>query len=135
MHMRHLTILLSILILAQNSAAANVAAIPLGAYVIYKDVPAPYDGVLLSNKLAEEIFQDLHQLDLQKEANVSLLKSLSLMQENEGIYKSEITELKDQNVKLDTALVKANTNGFWNHVMYFGLGIVTTGLIVYATRH
>ena len=125
--MRILSILLSILI-SQNSFA-NIA---LG---ISKGIPAPYDGVLLDKEKTTEVFNKLIQLDKEIQINLSLQKSLDLMNQNEVIYKSEISELQTQNNKLDDALVKANSNSFWNKAAWFGLGVLTTGAIVYAVRH
>lgn len=132
--MRRLTILLSILILSQNSVAGITLSSMPGVISITKNTPAPYDGVLFSNDKAKELYADMQECDAQKQANVSLLKSLTLMQSNQTIYEAQVSELKIQNETLDTALVKAQSNGFWNRAMYFGLGVLTTGLIVYAAR-
>ena len=123
---------LSILILSQNNLAC--ADVLPEFMKINKGTPAPYEGILITVDRFTDLYKQFQQCEVQKQVNISLLKSLSLMQENEDIYKNEIIELKDQNVKLDTALVKANSNGFWNKAMWLGIGVISTGLIVYAAR-
>lgn len=127
--MRILPILLSILILSPN-----INADILGATLVHQGDKMPYDGVLLTVPKAQQLYLNLQQCDNQKQVNISLLKSLSLMQDNEIIYKSEISELTTQNEKLDTALTKSNANSFWNKAMWLGIGVLSTGLIVYAAR-
>jgi hypothetical protein len=128
--MRHSLILLSILILTQNSCASALD----DAFVLHKGVRSPYDGLLLDSNKSLLVYQELQECDVQKETNISLLKSLALMQDNETIYKSEISELKTQDANLNAALVKSNSNGFWNRAMWLGIGVLSTGLIVYAAR-
>lgn len=124
-------ILLSIL--TSVNSYADVTLLP-GVSLIKKSQPAPYDGVLLSNDKAKSIYDDLHNCEKLREASISLLKSLALMQDNEIQYKQQITTLTTQNTALDNAVISANSDGFWRKAMYFGLGVLTSGLIVYAAR-
>lgn len=103
--------------------------------VLSKGDKCPYDGLLVSDAQVSKVNKELENCDKLKLINKSLNKSIELYKLNEIEYKAEISELKIQNVNLDQALEKANTNSTTRNVLYFGLGIVTTGLLFYAARH
>jgi hypothetical protein len=96
--------------------------------------PAPFAGVLLSDKQAKVVYGELKDYDKVKLINKSLVATELLLIKNEVIYKSEISEVRDENVSLRTAVNDANKNSFWKNALYFSLGILTASAVVYATR-
>ena len=121
-----LTILLSAL--ASNTCYAD-EIVHLNA----KD-PAPFAGVLLSDKQAKVVYGELKDYDNVKLINKSLNDSIVIYKKDEVIYKNEISEVQTENLVLRNAVDDANTNNFWKNALYFGLGILTASAVVYATR-
>lgn len=122
------TILLSVLV-SSNTAFADTEIIN-----IKKGDIAPFSGVLLSDSQAKMVYGELVNCDKIKLLNKSLSDSIVIYQKNEVLYKSEITEVKTENLSLRTAVDAANSNNFWRDALYFGLGVLTTSAVVYATR-
>ena len=123
-----LTILLSVLISNTNTCYSD-EIIHLKA-----KQPAPFAGVLLSDKQAAIIYGELVDYDKVKLLNKSLNDSIDVYKKDEVIYKSEISEVTTENLSLRTAVDDANKNNFWKCALYFGLGVLTTSAVVYATR-
>src|ERR1035437_4682254 len=94
--------------------------------------PAPFAGVLLSDKQAKVVYGELKDYDKVKLINKSLVATELLLIKNEVINKSEISEVRDENVSLRTAVNDANKNSFWKNALYFSLGILTASAVVYA---
>lgn len=107
------------------------------AVLVEKGEAAPYRGILMTEDKAKVIYNQLADCDRCKLLNKSLEDSIELYQKNETIYLKEIVEIRDQNITLQTALDRSKSTSFWEKTLWFGLGIVTTSLIVYATtqRH
>lgn len=115
--------------------ASNVAwAIEPQAVTLSQGQPAPYAGVLLSNSQAKVIYGELKQFDNLKLINESLNKEVTLHEANETEFQKQIIELKSQNTDLSTNLEKASSDNFWRETLFFGLGVLSTGLIVYAVK-
>lgn len=114
---------------------SNVAwAIEPQAVTLSQGQPAPYAGVLLSNSQAKVIYGELKQFDNLKLINESLNKEVTLHETNETEFQKQIIELKSQNTDLSTNLEKASSDNFWRETLFFGLGVLSTGLIVYAVK-
>jgi hypothetical protein len=95
---------------------------------IQKDQKAPFSGILFSESKAKEIRSDLLEADKVKLQLQSSEFKYSNMQ--------RIVELKDEEIKLyqvqNERLIQAsNTNEISNYV-WFGLGVLATGLSVFA---
>lgn len=127
---RILLILLSVSVASSSAFADNERAIHLS-----KNQPAPYAGVLLSYEQARTIYLELQDCDRIKLINESFKTSIDLYKKNEVEYKTEISDLKIQNEVLAVAVEKSSSNSFWRNTMYFGLGVVLTGMVSYAARH
>ena len=124
-------ILLSGLIVS-NSAIADTTP---NAVQLNKGQVAPFTGVELSFSYVQEVYKELNQGQQYRLLNKSLQDSIILYEKNEVLFKSEISELKTQNMTLDTALQKASTNSFWKDALWFLGGVLLTGGIAYAVRH
>lgn len=129
--MRLLQTLLIFSLIASNAALANSLD---SAIVLKKGDITPYDGVLLSNSQAKVIYGELKQFDNLKLINESLNKEVTLHEANETEFQKQIIELKSQNTDLSTNLEKASSDNFWRETLFFGLGVLSTGLIVYAVK-
>lgn len=122
--------LLLIPLISLNSAFANPLAIRLN-----KDQISPYSGILLNEEMAKVIYDQLDDCGRIKLINKSLNDSIEIYKKNEVLYKSEVTLIRNENLTLRTALDKSNENNFWRNALYFGLGVLSTSAVVYATRH
>lgn len=118
-------------------ASSNVSATILsGSVVLKKGDASPYDGILLTEDKATTIYYELLDYDKLKLEDTSLRQAITLLQENNDTYLKEVTELKDQNTTLDTALTKANSNSFWSDALWFVIGAAVAGAAVaVAERH
>lgn len=132
--MRLLQTLLIFSLIASNTAGATGSNPELKATNISKGQPAPYDGVLLSNNQSKVVVGQLRQFDNLKLINESLNKEVTLHEANETEFQKQIIELKSQNTDLSTNLEKASSDNFWRQTLFFGLGVLSTGLIVYAVK-
>lgn len=105
--------------------------------LIEKGTPAPYRGVLMTEDKAKVIYNQLADCDKCKLLNKSLEESIQLYQKNESLYLKEIVEVRDQNVILQSALENSKSTNFWEKALWFGFGIITTSVVVFATaqRH
>jgi|SRR5271166_3846139 len=127
-------ILLKILLIASIVTSSCFADTIPYSVILKKDQPSPYDGVLLNKLGAQKVLDTYNDLDKERELNFSLENSLDASQKNESILEKEASELQKDNTTLQVALTKSNQNGFWNKALWFGLGLLTTGAIVYAAR-
>ena len=125
---RLIKILLIFSIIGSNCFADTLP----GAILISKGTPSPYDGVLLTKPQAKIIYGDLQHADQLQLLNKSLEDSIQLYQDNEVVYLKEITEVRDQNVILQSAVEAAQSNGFWTKALWFGIGFALAGLTVHA---
>lgn len=92
-----------------------------------KDKPAPFSGILFTEKKAQDIRSELMEGDktklwLETEKN----RSSRLLQ---------IVELKDEEIELynkqNQRLMKVNDRSDTMNMLWFGLGVLATGLAVY----
>lgn len=101
------------------------------AVYLIKDNPAPFSGILISTDKAQELRKNTLELDIQKQVNLSLTRSIDLYKNNELLYDKKIETLTDYNSKLSEALYKANNGSTVEKIVYFGLGAVLTGFASY----
>lgn len=126
---RHLLIMSLIFSTAISNALPNATRLNKG------DV-APFTGVELSDDYASRVYKELNDLNQYKLLVSSLEETIKLHEENEDTYLKEITELKDQNVTLNTALEKSSSNNFWRDALWFVIGAAAAGTVTFAiTRH
>lgn len=94
---------------------------------IEKGKPAPFSGVLFSEDKAQGIRNELLESDKTK----LLLET----ERNRSQRLGQIIELKDEEIELyqkqNTRLLKANDRSDTLNYVWFGLGILATGLAVY----
>lgn len=110
-----------------STANAQVESVPLK-----KGELAPYEGVLLSNKKANEIKDELVEKDLLKQENDSLKKSVDLFKLKDQYSEDQIQKLLQSNSKLVDANLRQNNK--YEPVLWFALGVLATGLTFYAAK-
>lgn len=125
--------LISILLLIPLISLNNTFASPLAIH-LNTDEPAPFSGILLNEEMSKVIYDQLNDVNRIKLINKSLYNSIEIYKKNEVLYKGEVTLVRNENVTLRTALDKADSNNFWRNALYFGLGVLSTSAVVYATR-
>lgn len=122
--MKAMKILLSILI-TSNICFADDSVVPLK-----KDQPAPFDGVLFNNQKANQIKVDLNDKDIYKDLSLSYEKTIKLYKDKDDLSNQQIRELLDTNKKLSDSL----GNDKLNDIVWFSLGVLATGLSIYAAK-
>lgn len=113
---------LLILILSFNSFVYAEDSVSLT-----KGTPAPFDGVLLSNEKANQVKNDM-------DLNASLTKSIDLYKTKDIYATDQINQLLDQNKKLADSLVSEQGNTRLENIVWFSLGVLATGLSIYAAK-
>lgn len=99
--------------------------------VLKKDDPAPFDGLLLSNKKANEVKNELVERDKVKEINKSLEISLNLEKENFKLSEDKNKLLINRNDELSKQLQDSREMSDIKKILWFALGVVATGGAVY----
>lgn len=122
---------LIILTIVSNSFFAHAEE---GVTSITKGTPAPYDGVLLNNDKANQLRKDLLDLDTEKELNKSLQRSMDFYKIKDEYSSNQINILLEQNMKLNGALNSELNNDKYQNLLWFSLGVLATGLSVYAAQ-
>ena len=121
--MKRLLIFLISATLIINSAFAATA--------LKKGQLAPSDGVFFSNEEAQKLMADAKELDTLKKLNLSLNLSLDYTTQNNEILQKKTSVLMDQNNTLATRLYEARDVSNMERIMWFGLGVLGTGLAAY----
>lgn len=116
-----LTLLICSIGLQSNAVAVEIAA----------GSPAPFHGILMDIPTAQQVYTSTQKLYL---LNKSYEDSIELYKKNELDYVSQVQILKADNTQLSTALVKEENSSGVIHIVYFVLGVITTGLTVYVFK-
>lgn len=111
-------IFLSNIVLADDSAFLS------------KGQAAPWDGILLSPDRAQLARQAEMENKGYKLLNDSLNKSLDLEKAISEDKDKKIDIISKQNDNLSTQLEKSRDTNQWEHILWFGLGVLATGLAV-----
>lgn len=118
-------ILLSSLLIASNSFGYDFKLLKQGE-------AAPYEGLLFSVPSSRRLKQELLDLDKQKSINESLSTSISLYKKNQDLMVVQVEALKKDSDSLAEAVKASERNSTFNKILYFSIGALTSGLIVYA---
>lgn len=113
------------LVLISNSVLAD------DSIAVTKGTPVPYDGVLLSNSKANELYKKLQDTT---DLNTSLYKSIDLYKIKDNYSNNEIQQLLDSNQKLSSTLNQQEQSQRTQEILWFALGVLATGLSVYAVK-
>lgn len=117
-----------IIVLSLNSSVCY------GADVILKGNSAPYDGILLTREQALDTRKELIDADTNKALVESYRKSLDLFNVREQNYNTQIDLMVDSNKKLSEQNSSLRNQADFNKYIYFGLGIIVTGISIYAAK-
>lgn len=96
-----------------------------------KDQPAPFDGLLLSQDKAQEVKNSLVEKNALGKLNESLNVSLKIQEDIISRQQNKVQILLDQNDKLAKTAYDSQSVNDWVKIMWFGAGILTTGLVFY----
>ena len=99
-----------------------------------KGTPAPYTGLLFTEPHARLVANQLKDYDRVKLLNKSLESSIELYKKNEELYQTQVQDLTVQNQNLVKAVKTEKSNSQFEKIIYFALGMVATGLVVYVSR-
>lgn len=104
------------------------------AIVMKKDERAPFEGVLFPLEQANKIRYQLIECDIKKELNLSYERTIKLYKENEGYQENKVSILMKQNDELSKALTESKSTSDLQKIIWFGLGVIATGLAIYGTK-
>ncbi len=94
---------------------------------IEKNQPAPFSGILFSEQEAKQIRRDL------LESDKTILQLHTANEKSKAL--SQIIELKSEEIELyraqNTRLIKAEQTSETMRYVWFGLGVLATGMAVY----
>lgn len=106
----------------------------LGASLLDKGAPAPFKGLLFSIEEAQNVKNQLVELDYTKELNKSLNRSVDLYKLQIKTQEEIFDIYSKQNEKLENALKHEMSNSQLEKIGYFFLGIITASIVVYAAK-
>lgn len=102
--------------------------------MIKKDERAPFEGVLFPLDQANKMRYQLIECDIKKELNSSYERTIKLYKENETYQENKVNILLKQNDELSKSLTEAKSTNDFQKILWFGLGVIATGLAIYAGK-
>jgi hypothetical protein len=100
--------------------------------VLEKGQVAPYSGLLFTQEEAQKLKNELQELSLTKELNVSLNNSLELYKKSQIVYEDSILVLQNRNDILVQTIKDLEPRSDLEKIGLFALGVLTTTVITYA---
>jgi hypothetical protein len=128
------TLLIFSIIASLSVPTAAFATDNDNAVFILKDDLAPYDGVLLPLKQAEQVRRDLIEVKTLRAINESYAKSIQMYQQTIQLSDQKYNTLLNQNDKLALSLVESRKSSDLQKMIWFGLGVLATGFAVYGAK-
>jgi len=119
------------LLLVSNTALANCEK---PVTLIEKDNPAPCTGFLFSPEQEKAAYQATEDAKHYKLLSEKLTERQRLQTEQISVMDQRLQLYMDQSNTLAQEVNKEKNNNFWHKTLYFGLGIVVTGLAVSAAK-
>lgn len=93
---------------------------------VKKGEPSPHDGYVIDDKMEKKMRQVNEENKKNKELNIKM-EQLGVLEESKvNLYKEQVSSLEKENSSLRT------TNNL-SIIVYFGLGVLATGLAAYGT--
>lgn len=120
--------LISLTLIPVNSLAED------SAILLEKDEKAPFSGVLIKEQLVRELKTKAEDSDRYKLITESLERSIDIYKENETLYTSKVKLLVERNDSLSASLESARDTSDLTKILWFGLGVVASGLAVYGAK-
>lgn len=124
--MKKLVIFLILAITVNNTLAQSIS--------LKKGQSAPFDGVLTDHPTSQKIVQDLEEGDYHKKRAESLQKFLELQDLVLDKKDRQLQILIQQNDVLQNRVEKSESSSSYERLMWFGLGVLGTGLSVYGAQ-
>lgn len=126
--MKRLLSFLMISLMISNSGFASESI------MIKKDERAPFEGVLFPLDQANKMRYTLIDCEIKTELNLSYERTVKLYKQNETYYENKVNILSKQNDELAKALTESKSTGDLQKILWFGLGVLATGLAIYGTK-
>ena len=105
-----------------------------GVHLLDKGQPAPFSGVLFSNKKGNEIRRQLIEGDGYKLINESLVKSIDLYKENDKLQREKVNLLLTENINLNNRVDSLKKTNDIERIIWFSLGVLATGFALYGAK-
>ena len=99
--------------------------------VLIKGTSAPYTGVLIPEKQATQLYNDLHTY---KSLIDSYEKSITYYKQNEDLMNSQAQILLKQNDRLAETVYKQQNTSNLEKVLWFSLGFLSVGMGIYGVK-
>lgn len=99
--------------------------------LLEQGAPAPFKGLLFTPEKSNAMYEEFEIL---KYKITKLEKINSLYVENEVLYEKKVNSLLEQNTQLSETLYKVESKKEIDKLIWFGLGFLSVGLGVYATK-
>lgn len=93
---------------------------------IKKDAPAPYDGYVIDSSMEKKFRQINEENKKNKQLNLKMEQLGQLEEAKINLYKDQLSTLEKENSQL-------RTSNNLSTIVYFGLGVLATGLAAYGT--
>lgn len=104
------------------------------AVYLNKDDKSPFSGYLLPEDKLKSLRNDSLENTANKQIIDRLNKSINLYQTNSDLKDKQLKLYSDQNDQLVKSLVAEENLNTWEKILYFGGGIVLTGLAIYGAH-
>lgn len=115
---------ITIALLSLNCAAQGVVVLKKGDVV-------PFDGVLFSKEREKQLRLAVEERDYYQKSTLQL-KDLGVLNQKEiDVLASRVENYQKQSVILADRVVASENSGFVQNFLYFGLGVLATGLSSY----
>lgn len=133
--MKNLLLMMFLISLINENNAYAVTEAEQQVVIIEKEAIAPFRGYLFPEDKALKFRKDLLELDTLKEMNASYERSITLYKKNEDYHNFKVNTLSEQNDKLAQAVYQAREKSSFENWMWFGLGVVVTGVGISVGLH
>jgi len=112
----------------------NTNAFAQETVMIKKDERAPFEGVLFPLDQANKMRYKLIECDIKIQLNESYERTVKLYKQNETYQDNKVNLLLKQNDELSKALTESKSTSDFQKIIWFGLGVLATGLAIYGTK-
>lgn len=112
------------------SCTAWATDCPEDIQVIEKGQVANCDGLLFSPEASAEVDETQQDLKFEQELNAQLMRKNVLLEQYADTVEKRLQLYVDQSNTLAKELTKREDRNKWEKFLYFGLGIVVTGIAV-----
>ena len=129
-----ISILLCILIAVPGYADIGIVKCAEPVQLLNHGDKAPCTGFLFSPEQEKKVYEATQDAKYYKELSDKLMKRQELQTEQLQIMDERLKLYMNQSNTLAIELQKEKSDSFWKKTLYFGLGIIVTGVAVSAAK-